>query len=82
MRAATFRERAALTDAEAVLLVDDRDGEVVEVDLLLDERVRADDHVGVPGRDQLARGGMLTGADRARQERDADAERLAERRRS
>ena len=35
-------QRAALVDAEAVLLVDDRDREPVELDRLLDQRVRAD----------------------------------------
>ncbi len=33
----------ALFDAEAVLLVDDDQAEVVELDLVLDQRVRADD---------------------------------------
>ena len=36
-------ERPALLDAEAMLLVDDRDREVRELDALLDQRVRADD---------------------------------------
>ena len=31
--------------AEAVLLVDDREGQVVELDLLLEKGVRADDDV-------------------------------------
>ena len=38
-------ERRALLDAEAVLLVDDRDGEVAKLEALLDQRVRADDDV-------------------------------------
>ena len=38
-------ERAALVDAEAVLLVDDRDGEAVELDGGLDQRVRADEQL-------------------------------------
>ena len=42
VRRAALGERRALLDAEAVLLVDDRDGEVGELDLLLDQRVRAD----------------------------------------
>ena len=37
-------ERLALLDAEAMLLVDDRNAEVAEADARLDERVRADDH--------------------------------------
>ena len=40
------RERLALLDAEAVLLVDDGDREVAQLDALLDQRVRADDDVG------------------------------------
>ena len=42
VRAPPLRERGALLDAEAVLLVDDGDREVGELDLALDERVRAD----------------------------------------
>ena len=76
LRPSTSALRCA--DAEAVLLVDDRDGEVVEVDLLLDQRVRPDDDVRVARGDQLPRGGVLARADRAREQRDADAERLAE----
>jgi hypothetical protein len=38
-------ERAALVDAEAVLLVDDRDGQAVELDGLLDQCVRADEQL-------------------------------------
>ena len=79
VRAASLDERASLADAEAVLLVDDGDGEVVEVDLLLDERVRADDELGVARRDAAA------GPPRARvarselvSRRHADAERRTE----
>ena len=36
-------ERRALADAEPVLLVDDDDGEVAELDDVLDQRVRAHD---------------------------------------
>ena len=78
MRAAALDERAPLAHAEAVLLVDDGDGEIVEVDLLLDQGVRPDDDVRVAGRDQLPRGRVLARADRAREQRDAHAERLAE----
>ena len=45
VRRAPLGERRALLDAEAVLLVDDRDGEVAELEALLDQRVRADDDV-------------------------------------
>ena len=53
VRAAPLDERGALRDAEAVLLVDDGDGEVAEVDLLLDEGVRPDDDLRVARRDEL-----------------------------
>ena len=54
VRTAAFGERAALSDAEAVLLVHDRDGQVTEVDLLLDERMRADDERRVARGDAAA----------------------------
>ena len=53
--AAAFGERAPLLDAEAVLLVDDRDGEVGELDLALDQRVRADGDVRLAARGAAAR---------------------------
>ena len=42
-------ERGALADAEAVLLVDDGDGEAGEADVGLDQRVRADDEAQLAG---------------------------------
>ena len=72
VRHATLRERLALLDAEAVLLVDDGDGEVAQLDALLDERVRADDDVGADG------GVALALRRRARQQRARDAELEAE----
>ena len=42
-RVAARESGLALLDAEAVLLVDDGDGELAEIDACLDERVRADD---------------------------------------
>ena len=51
------RERLTLLDAEAVLLVDDRDREVGELDVALDQRVGPDDDL------RLARGDL--GASRA-----------------
>ena len=74
VRAAPLGERGALLDAEAVLLVDDGDGEVAEADLLLDQRVRADRDLHVARRDQLAHVRVLLRAERAREERDAHAE--------
>src|SRR3954451_23986005 len=47
MRRAPFGERLPLLAAEAMLLVDDRDREAGKLHALLDERVRADDDVGV-----------------------------------
>ena len=42
----TFRAQGrALQDAEAVLLVDDREPQLAERDVLLHERVRADDQL-------------------------------------
>ena len=46
VRRAPLAQRLALLDAEPVLLVDDGDREIAQLDVLLDERVRADDDVG------------------------------------
>ena len=67
-------ERRALLDAESMLLVDDGDREIAEVDLLLDQRVRADRDLHVARRDQLPDVRVLLRRQRAREERDADAE--------
>ena len=40
-------QRVALLHAEAVLLVDDHEAEVEELDLVLDQRMGADDDAGV-----------------------------------
>ena len=67
-------ERAALVDAEAVLLVDHRDGEPVERDRLLDQRVGADQEPQL-ARAQLAQevgaaaAGRRPGEQRGRDER-------------
>ena len=74
MRAAPLGERGALLDAEAVLLVDDGNGEVAEADLLLDQRVRADRDLHVAGGDQLPHVGVLLRAEGARQQRHPHAE--------
>ena len=55
VRAPALGERRALLDAEAVLLVDDRDREVGELDLALDQRVRADCDPDVARGDELVR---------------------------
>lgn len=48
-------QRVALFHAEAVLLVDDDQAEVVELDLVLDQRVGADDDPGL-ARDEVEQG--------------------------
>src|SRR5439155_20700372 len=68
-----------LLDAEPVLLVDDGDRERAELDVLLDQRVRADDEVGPAAGERSPRGGVLPSGQRARQEEAADAEPCAER---
>ncbi len=82
MRAPSLGERGALLDAEAVLLVDDGDGEVGELDLALDQRVRADGDPDVARRDELVRGAALARGDARGEQRDPDAELGAERPRS
>ena len=74
VRAAPLGERRPLLDAEAVLLVDDGDGEVAEADLLLDQRVRADRDLHVAGGDQLPHVRVLLRAEGARQQRHPHAE--------
>ena len=71
-------ERAPLLDPETVLLVDDGDGEGAELDLLLDERVRADGDVGLAAREPLADGAALRGRDRAREQLAADPQLVAD----
>ena len=74
VRAAPLGERRALLDPEAVLLVDDGDGEVAKAHVLLDQRVCSDRDLHVARGDQLANVRVLPGADGAREERDPDAE--------
>ena len=76
VRRAALDERLPLLDAEAVLLVDDGHGEVGELDLPLDQRVRADGDL------RRARGDLgphLHGAGRAGEQDAAHAERSAQR---
>ena len=72
-------QRGPLLDAEAMLLVDDGDGERAELDRLLDERVRADRQVGFARRERPQRGRVLRPGNRARHEHAADAELEADR---
>ena len=78
VRAAPLGERRPLLDAEPMLLVDHRDGEVGELHLALDERMRADGDPDVTRRDELVRGAALPRRQARREERDADAELGAE----
>ena len=78
VRASALRERAPLSDAEPVLLVDDDDREIAEVDLLLDQRVRPDDERRVTRGDELPHGRVLARPQRAREQRDAHPERAAQ----
>jgi hypothetical protein len=89
MRRAALRAQGfALGDTESMLLVDDREGQVRELDRFLDESVRAHDDAAarrgqqtVPGRrrgELLQRGAALVGRQRARQQCDPVAERLHE----
>ncbi len=78
VRRAAFGEGAPLADPEAMLLVDDDHREVAELDLLLDEGMRADHEGRVAGGDVLADEPALAGGQRAREERDAEAEAPAE----
>ena len=78
VRRAALDQGGPLLDPEAVLLVDDGDGEVGELDLLLDERVRAHRELRLAARERGARGRVLLRPQRARQQHDADAELGAE----
>ena len=64
-------ERGALAHAEAVLLVDDDDGQAVEHDVGLHERVRADDERQLARRELAQRVRAPRRARRARQQRRA-----------
>ena len=78
VRAPALGERGPLLDAEAVLLVDDGDGEVGELDLPLDERVRADGDADVARGDELVCGAALARGDARGEQCDPDAEHGAE----
>ena len=72
-------QREALMHAEAMLLVDDRKREIAERDVVLEQRMRADDDVdlarGERGQDRVARAALLA----AGEERDATPGRRGER---
>ena len=65
-------EHRPLADAELVLLVDHHQGELGELDVVLDHRLRAHHHVQLPGRDLLQDPAPLFGSESADQLRPAD----------
>ena len=71
-------EREPLMHAEAMLLVDDDQAEVFEGDLLLEQRVRADQDVDVARLERVEDLGALASALAAREQRNAQASRRAE----
>ena len=77
---ALLLERRALRDTEAVLLVGDDEAEPREVNVILDQRVRADDNVDLVARDGLVHLAPLSWRQVAREVADADAERCELRR--
>ena len=79
-RLALAGEREALTDAEAMLLVDDREAEIGEDDAFLEQRMRADRDVDFARRERRQRLAPLGGLVAAGQQRDAQARLLGERR--
>ena len=77
--APSLGERGPLLDAEAMLLVDDRDGEVGELHFSLDERVRPHGDADVARGDELMGGPPLARREARGEQGDADAELSAER---
>ena len=74
VRGAALGQGLALLDPEPVLLVHDGDGQIAELDRLLDQRVRAYRDVRVAGGDRRARGRVLGRRERARQQDATDVE--------
>ncbi len=68
-----LREREALVHAEAMLLVDDREREVAELDLVLEQRMGADQEVDVAEGELLEDVAALAAALAAGEDGDADA---------
>ena len=66
--------------AEAVLLVDDREREIAELDLVLEQRMRADQEVELAGFEPRQNVGALLAALAAGEDRDAQARGFGERR--
>ena len=68
----------ALLDAEAVLLVDHRQGQAAEDDRVADDRVRADHHLHLAGADGGVDGALARGGEAPREELGANPQRLEE----
>ena len=66
--------------AETVLLVDHGERKIVEYDLLLEQRMRADQHMNVAGGEPFEHVGALAPAFAAGEDCDVDADRRCERR--
>ena len=79
-RLALLRQRQPLVHAEAVLLVDDGQREIVEDDVLLKQRMGADHDVDVAEREAIENGLALAAALAAGEDGDADAGGFGERR--
>ncbi len=79
-RIAFLGEREPLVDAEAVLLVDDGQREVAEADLVLEQRMGADQEVDISGGEAVEDAGALAAALAAGEDRDAHAGGLGQRR--
>ena len=79
VRPVRLGEAGALLDAEAVLLVDHRHEQTVELDPALEQRVRADGHRGIAGGEPLQPHPALRGRDLARDQLDREADRLEQR---
>ena len=79
VRAVRLGELGALLDPEAVLLVDDRDEEPVELDPVLEQGVRPDRDGSVAGRQALQPGAALRSGDVSGHELDRQPDRLEQR---
>ena len=71
-RPALLPQLRPLLDAEAVLLVDHRQRQPVELDVTLDERVRADGDIDLAPRNRVPYGGLLRCLQAPPQQRDVD----------
>ncbi len=68
--AGLLHQREALPYAEAVLLIHDDQAEVGKVDFVLDQRLGADDELGLATQDAAARTALFRGIERAGEQRD------------